>query len=572
MLSRFRASGWFAPILLLSLALVTALAGWLTPDKKYSDIPTLAGPEESPVEGGVFRFPLLGYFETLDPARARFDVEVLLVQQLFDGLTAFDDQLNVVPALAQYWRIEDDGKTYTFELRDDAKFHNSRPVTAEDCVFSFERLLSKELNESNYQYYSRIEGAQEFRDGSTDHVAGLRAIDDRTFQIRFTTPYVPALSVLSMYSSKILPKEELLAMGEEAFFEQPVGTGAFSFSRWIGHEEDPALPIVDGIPQGVRVEANPFYFAGRPYLDAVVFRAVTNREGFAPTAPLSERFDCLETTADSQAWSAVEARRLLALKYVILPTHIAPYDDPRVRRALNYALDKRSFLDVVAATAGTPEANGIIPPGIPGFASTPTKHGHDLEEARRLLAEAGFPDGMGLPPLEIPVLQQSENDEYPRPSSVRRGCLESCFYKLGVTIKHIPVDQLVEIGDPAYADRPVLYGGTWFADFPDPDSFLRPLFHTDGAMNQNGYSNVLVDDLLDQVVSETSYTKRTKTYREVERLVLLDSPIIPTDYGRLRYLVRPNVRGFRLIPLGTGYINLRHVWLIEDESESEVEL
>ena len=170
------------------------------------------------------------------------------------------------------------------------------------------------------------------------------------------------------------------------------------------------------------------------------------------------------------------------------------------------------------------------------------------------------------------MLRQREDEDNPRASTVRRGCLESCFYKLGVRIKEIPVDRFVPVNDPEFAGRPVLYAGTWFADFPDPDNFLRPLFHTNGAMNQNGYSNSKVDDLLSQVVSETSYSKRTKIYREVERLVLLDAPIIPTDYGRLRYLVHPNVRGFRLTPLGTAYINLKDVWLIEDEGESEVEL
>ena len=137
---------------------------------------------------------------------------------------AFDQHLNIVPALARYWDISPDGKTYTFELHPEARFHNGEPVTAEDCVFSFERLLTPGLNETNYHYFTRIVGAQDFREGKAKTVAGLRAIDERTFQIRFTTPFVPALSVLSMYSSKILPKKEVLKRGER-FFKEPIGAG-----------------------------------------------------------------------------------------------------------------------------------------------------------------------------------------------------------------------------------------------------------------------------------------------------------------------------------------------------------
>ncbi len=565
---------WLIPGLLLALFLLTALATVLV--KEDALRARLAGdddPASRPVQGGVFRYPLLDAFHTLDPARAVYRMEVMLVQQIYDGLTAFDRHLRVVPALAKFWEISPDGKTYTFELRENARFHNGRRVTAEDCVFSFERLLTKGLNEHNYHYFGRIEGASEFREGTAAHVKGLEAVDEDTFRIRFVTPFVPALSVLSMYSSKILPKQEVLAQGEK-FFESPIGTGAFQFARFIEPEEDPGVPLDEGVRQGVRLEANLQYFGGRPHLDAVTFRALWHSKNHADAErPFHEIADCVETSELERFgdWVAVEAPQLLALRYLYFPNHVAPYDDPRIRRAINLALDKRSFLDSHIVTAGTPAATGVVPPGIPFFIPKGAGAGHDVEKAKALLAEAGYPGGKGLPPLELPVVRDGV---YPREpaSKDRDGCLIACLARVGVKVKLLEVQRYLRSDDPVFRHRAILDDNTWYADFPDPDNFLRPLFHSKGYMNTFGYSNPEVDRLLDQVWSETSYTARNKLYHRIEEMVLEDAPIIPTDYGRLRYLLRGNVRGFYLTPLGVPYIQMKEIWLQEEGASTGVEL
>jgi peptide/nickel transport system substrate-binding protein/oligopeptide transport system substrate-binding protein len=565
---------FLVPGILLVLFLLTAFATKLV---KEDVLLSSAGARDElgarPAQGGVFRYPLLGRIRTLDPAQAVFQMDAMLVQQMYDGLTAFDDHLNVVPALAKFWEISADGKTYTFELREDARFHNGRPVSAEDCVFSFERLLTKGLNEHNYHYFSRIEGAEAFRQGLADRVSGLEAVDDHTFRLRFVTPFVPALSVLSMYSSKILPKQELLAAGPR-FFEAPIGTGAFQFARWIEPSEDPGVPRVDGVWQGIRLEANHQYFDGRPHLDAVTFRSIVNSKDMdGEPRPLHEVADCLDTREVERYldWVPVEVARLLAIRYLYFPNYVPPYDDPRVRRAINLALDKRSFLDAHRITAGIPAATGVVPPGIPGFIPQGSHTGQNLELARKLLAEAGFPGGKGLPPLELPVIR---GGMYPREAAgnARDGCLVYCLSEVGVEVRLVEVGRLVDFDDPQYRNRAMLRDNTWYADFPDPDNFLRPLFHSQGYMNTFGYSNPEVDRLLDQVWSETSYTARNKLYHRIEAIIIEEAPIIATDYGRLRYLLRPNVRGFEVTPLGAPYIKLKDVWFAEEGVASEVEL
>lgn len=564
---------WLIPGFFLALFLLTAFVKLVKEDALRARVAENDDAAGRPVQGGVFRYPLLEAFHTLDPAQAVYKMDAMLVQQIYDGLTAFDRHLRVVPALAKFWEISPDGRTYTFELRENARFHNGRRVTAEDCVFSFERLLTKGLNEHNYHYFSRIEGAEEFREGKREHVQGLEAVDADTFRIRFVTPFVPALSVLSMYSSKILPKQEVLAQGKK-FFESPIGTGAFQFSRFIEPEEDPGVPLRDGVRQGVRLEANLQYFGGRPHLDAVNFRALWYSNDYAdPERPLHEVADGVETNEVERYgdWAAVEAPQLLALRYLYFPNHVAPYDDPRIRRAINLALDKRSFLDSHRITAGTPAATGVVPPGIPFFIPKGSQSGQDLEKAAALLAEAGYPGGKGLPPLELPVLRDGV---YPREpaSTARDGCLVACLARVGVKVKLVEVTRYLKSDDPAFRHRAILEDDTWYADFPDPDNFLRPLFHSKGYMNKFGYSSPEVDRLLDQVWSETSYTTRNKLYHKIEEIILEDAPIIPTDYGRLRFLLRGNVRGFYLTPLGVPYIQMKDVWFQEEGASTGVEL
>jgi peptide/nickel transport system substrate-binding protein/oligopeptide transport system substrate-binding protein len=511
----------------------------------------------APIQGGILHIPLDGSIWTFDPARAERTAEIGVVEQIFDGLTAFDENLNVVPALARYWEISDEGKVYTFELRPDARFHNGRPVTAEDCVYSFQRLVTPGLNSNNYDYYSRIEGAREFREGLAKNVSGLRALDEKTFQIRFSSPFVPALSVLSMYSSKVLPKHEILEKGAE-FFMEPIGTGPFRFSRWIGRDEDPTVPFYKGIPQALRLEANRNYFGNEPYLDAVTFRYMDT--------PLHERFDFIPYIVENQVgWSSIEADRLLAVWYFVLPNHVEPYSDPRVRRALSYAMDKRRYLDSSLDTAGAPAADGIVPPGIPGFPPVKSTYKRNLERAKGLLAEAGYPDGRGIPPIELLV------DESDMASVARRQCLKDCLAEIGIKLKERKADHWLMERDPELEGYPVMTVRGWIADFPDPDNFLRPLFHSTSPLNFAGYSNPEVDRLLDQAWAETSYSARNKLYHKIETIVLQDSPVIPLYYGKSRFLVRPNVRGLRISPMGLPYLKLNRVWLSEDEGEPTVD-
>jgi ABC-type transport system substrate-binding protein len=228
-------------------------------------------------------------------------------------------------------------------------------------------------------------------------------------------------------------------------------------------------------------------------------------------------------------------------------------------------MDKRSFLDSRLRTTGAPAADGIVPPGIPGFLPAPSTYKRNLERAKNLLADAGYPNGKGIPPLEVLVYQNDTT------SATSRQCLKRCLAEIGVELKEVPATHYATATEEELRKHPILYETGWIADFPDPDNFLRPLFHSTSPLNLSGYDNPEVDRLLDQAWTETSYSTRNKLYHKIETIVLRDSPVIPINYGKSRYLVRPNVRGLRISPMGFPYLKLNRIWLSEEEPVPTVE-
>ncbi len=505
----------------------------------------------APRFGGVYRRVLADNPALLDPAHATDVYAYTVLNQVFDGLVQFDSQLNPVPAIAGFWEASRAGLTWTFYLKKGVLFHTGREVTAEDFVYSFRRILDPAVASPIAPLFQYIQ-AQAIQDGKTDQVEGLKALDPYTLQIRLKEPYAPFLSILATANAKVVPRE-VVENGAKQFSSHPVGTGPFRFRHWKPNEEIALQPY----------EA---YYEGRPFLDGVLFQI---GQSPAETFPLFLQGRLEETAVPSVKSEEVrQSSRYRSYRYLRMPslnlfyiglnTRKIPFTDPKVRQAFYYAINKETIVQQIRRGESV-VAYGILPPppGLPAFPPAVNSYSYNLDRAKQLLAEAGYPQGKGLSPLELWFGSRDQ--------SVRQEmqAYQRDLATIGVHVQlqeasHWPLFRAkLEEGNLS------LFRLGWSADIPDPDNFFFPLFHSQSKTNRMGYQNPHVDYLLAQARQETTYIKRLKLYREVENLILRDAPVIPLYHQVFEYLYQPYVRGVEVNALGAPYIPMKKIWFAE---------
>jgi len=500
--------------------------------------------------GGMYRRELGDNPVTLDPTFVTDVYGGAVVRQIFDSLVQFDALLKPIPALAEFWEASQDGCTWTFTLRRGVMFHHGREVTAHDVVYSFTRLLGLNRPVTVTELFQRIQGARDFIKGKTQRVEGLTAVDRYTLQIVLEEPLAPFLVALGHPNTAVVPQEEVEKLGAR-FGLAPVGTGPFKFVRWEPNQE-------------IVLAANDHYYEGRPFLDAVVFKirvGVKFEETFAEflQGNLEEavlpivKTDEVDGDPQYRKYQRVH-KPTLSLLYTGFNTALKPFDDRRVRQAFNYAVNKEAILreinrrDVLVAT-------GALPPGMPGHDPDLQGYAYDPTKAKRLLAEAGYPDGAGFPVVQLWSVAKSHI------AKAELAAYQRYLAELGVQVDiHLAPDW------PAY--KTMLKQGqlpmfrlAWTADIPDPDNMLSPLLYSTSSSNHMFYRNPLVDQLLEQARGKLPYAQRIALYREVERIVLDDAPWIAQRHYVLNSLYQPYVQGVEVSLLGERVIPLKKIWL-----------
>src|SRR5262245_54080943 len=340
-------------------------------------------PNHEPVNGGTFHLAL-ETLDSLDPALADDAYEGTFITQVFSGLLRADADLNVLPDVAQSWQISPDGLTYVFDLRQDARFHNGRRITAQDFIYSFTRLLDSHRVPAGIiqDYLIIVDGATDFIEGKVDHLNGLVAPDDHTLIIRLAKPYPSFLSVLCMDQAKVLPREEVERNGPQTFGQRPVGSGPF---RFAGKNAVGSWILV----------ANRDYFGTPAHLDSVIIDPLAHDGGVKEHRDfLAGKLDVLnlrqsEVSELMRHGTYHVIRRLeLAMEFIGLNCSRPPFNDVRVRRAVSLALDRKAV--EAAAGPGFLTPAGILPPGMPGYTPEPKILPENPGLAKTLLAEAGF--------------------------------------------------------------------------------------------------------------------------------------------------------------------------------------
>lgn len=488
-----------------------------------------------------------GYLESIDPAFAKFQYMIWIDHMVYNTLVETDEHMHTIPSLAKSWEVNATGLTYTFHLRNDVFFHDNplfpngkgRKLTAHDVAYTFSRLTDPATASS---------GAWIFNGRVADKNPFV-AIDDTTVQINLAAPFRPLPEILTNAYCGIVPHEVVEHWGKD-FRNHPCGTGPFMFSYW---DEGNALNLVK----------NPRYWehdatgAQLPYLDAVQISFVDSKatefllfmqgkvdfvngiDGsfkdllFLKNGMLRNEFKNKFT---------VSKGTYLNVEYIgfLTDTTLAamkgePTSDPVVRRAINYAINRRKIVTYFKNGQGTPANQGFIPAGLPGYDSG-AKYGYSYDPAKalQLLAQAGYPNGKGLKPIKI--LAQ---DNY-------------------VDIVNFVATQLQEVGIPATIEviqpnilkqqmsrsQAVVFRAGWFADYPDAETFLV-MFNSKfpAPPNYTRFRNATFDRWYDQSLNMAD-TPRWQLYQQMDSLVMSFAPVLPLYYDELLHFTQNNIEGF----------------------------
>jgi oligopeptide transport system substrate-binding protein len=495
----------------------------------------------------TYRRPLGNDPASIDPARITDFYAVAVANQIFDGLVEFDAHLNILPALAQSWSASRDGLVWTFNLRQGVHFHNGREFIAEDVVYSLSRFLHPTVQSRRSWYLEKVKGADAFQEGKAKELEGIKAVDRYTVQIVLSTPFAPFISILGLPHLAMVPREEVERSGAD-FATSPVGTGPFRFVRWERGKE-------------IVLEANADYFLGRPTLDHVRFvifpgNLVTDMLAAFERGELEESLippEARKEVLESGKYTVIR-KPTLGLRLYGFNLERSPFDQREVRQALNYAIDttrlNREMLEKRHVVA-----KGILPPGMPGHNPEVQGYSYDPEKARRLLAQAGYPAGRDSPVVTIASSVKStiSRQDYE--------AVQQFMANVGTQVESREFDSWPAFQQAMQRGELQMFRYAWFADYPDPDNFLYPLFYSQSADNYFRYHNPEVDRLLDDARRETDDLHRVKLYRKAEQLILNDAPGVMLMYHTYEGLFQPYVSGVEVSALGDPYIPLRKVWL-----------
>ncbi|HEX5808049.1 MAG TPA: peptide ABC transporter substrate-binding protein [Anaerolineales bacterium] len=464
-------------------------------------------------------------------------------KRVFSGLVSLDPSLRLTPDLAERWEVSPDGTVYTFYLRENARFHDGRPVTAEDVVYSWERAASPELaSDSVLTYLGDIVGVREMVGGEADHIRGLQILDVHTLQVTIDAPKPYFLLKLTFATTYILDKANVES-GEE-WYRTPNGTGPYRLVEWTRFERKV-------------YEANRDFYLGAPsipYIVVLLYAGEGQRLYESGEIDITGIYS-VERFSDPSEPLHRELRTGVSLctSYVVFDTTRPPFDDLDVRKAFSMAFDRQQYLDVVFDGHALP-ASGLYPPGLPGFNSALQGLPYDPTRARQLLAQSKYGGADGLPEI---VFSNIGIGSYV--SADIAAMAEMWQQNLGVTIT-------VENLEPNYyydqiysGNHGQLISGGWCADYPDPENFADVLFYSRSSQNNGGYSNAQLDSLLEAARVEQDVTKRIGMYQQAEQILVDDAAALFTTHSLSYQLVKPYVKGYVFTPIDIPIE--RYMWL-----------
>ena len=492
--------------------------------------------------------------ETVDPQKTTEFYTIPM--NIFDGLVRADTiapgQSAIVPALAESWNISDDGLIYTFHLRKGVKFHNGEELKADDVLFTINRMMNPKTRAKNTDFYDAIKGAKEYVNGEADSVEGVKVIDDYTVELNLEAAYSPFLALLAAPPCAIFNRKATTEAGNDFGLlpEKTIGTGPFKLASWTVNDQ-------------ITVEAFDDYFRGRPGVDKMVGKIIPDP---ATARMLFENaeidvFDCDFATSqipfflESEKWSEqIVSGPRVGTYYYHINESIKPFDDVRVRKAFQYAIDRELLLSKLYKDLGS-IANAILPKGLFGYNPNSEQISYDPEKSKELLAEAGYPNGFDM---EIAMVSGS--------SSIKTNeVVQAMLADIGIKATLKQMDSAAFYGTRGEGTLP-MYTSNWSADFNDPDNFIYTFFSkkNTGARSFN-YNNPEVQDEIVRAREIVDPEERVALYHELERIIVHEDaawlPLYTLDH---LFVLQPRVKNFKVAWNGWSGMSYYGIEIVEE--------
>jgi len=550
-----------------------------------------------PVYGGTLHYNETDKLQTLNPVQLTDVISSHVATQIYEGLVKFDPRtLTVIPGIAEKWTIDESGTLYTFTLRSDVKFHDDacfadgkgRTVTAKDVLYSFELLCTNNKTNENFgtSFSHRVVGADDFyaagANAKPGTLEGVKVIDDKTVSVKLVSPNNSFLYILANTSASIVAKEAVDKYGTQMH----VGTGPFIFSS-IAADTSQVILVRNENYYGKDTLGNQL-----PFLDSIKISFIDNKVAELELFQQGKldfvwglNADAVKTfvpqviqdfTAKPPKYVLYHSSELVTQMYEFNTTR-APFDDVRVRKAFCYAVDRKYIVDeVLGGEAYGPGLNGVCPPALPDYkaseiigyekvgesdAATRENKAAERAMAKKLLAEAGFPEGKGFPTVKLVL-----NSGGARNTKVAEAISSQLHDVLNINVEIANVSLQQKLNDSKYA-RSDVYRSAWVADYPSAESFLSLFYGADvpdsvsqpSFPNTSRYRSPVFDSLYTAGREAKSIEEANRLFLLAEQVMMNDAPAMILWYDENYRLAQSRVRNFWANPM--RYFDFSQVFL-----------
>lgn len=503
----------------------------ILPTRLFALAATLLALAVQPLAAKTFRVNVVADPAQMDPITYSEIVSGRIMRNVYQGFTMTADDGANVPALAVSWEALSPGPGFRFHLRPGVKFHSGRPFGAKDVQYTFEELLRPGSKGGlGAGYLGNVLGAKAFKEGAAQEIAGVKVIDDLTVEISFTKPDV----LFPIYPFLFMDSGIVAELGADWMTKASAGTGPFKFRQW---------------KRGVSVDlaANTDYWGGAPKIDGVSFLIVPSADTALSQYDAGE-LDFVDVYASAirrvlrdarYAKELIRVPRAQATYLGMNQNLYAPFKDRRVREAVSLSIDRAAMVRGLYGGAAFMPTGAV--PGVPGGIQGLAPPAFDPARAKALMAEAGFPDGKGLPPIEISSTEANKDELTYYADQLKR--------VLGMPVSVKVVERATFIRSMNAGEVPFFPWG-WTMDYPDAATFLSDMWYSKSRYNRPRWANAEYDALIDQALTTPDEAARFALYHKAERILLDDYGMVPLPITASLAVRKPTVHNVTLTPFG----------------------